>query len=188
MAVGGPSGTGLVRLRWRAAVGGRRAPAPVAAQRDPGQRVPRHRRRVQDAVQAACVVEGKPGRPRHRCGAAVQLGGDPGLRAEQHAGEGEPAAAALAERAFEHVVPPQPVRLRLPPELVEAVRAQLAQRELAMPVQCIGDGELQGLRCVVESNAGVLLAGLDEVLARTTQSLETHRRAHSSEGAQEALS
>ncbi|MFT3778976.1 MAG: FliH/SctL family protein [Ottowia sp.] len=96
--------------------------------------------------------------------------------------------AALAERAFEHVVPPQPVRLRLPPELVEPVRAHLAQRELAMPVQCVGDAELQGLRCVVESHAGVLLAGLDEVLARTTQSLETHRRAHSSEDAREALS
>lgn len=95
--------------------------------------------------------------------------------------------AALAERAFEHVVPPQPVRLRLPPEWVEPVRAQLADRDLPMPVQCVGDVQLQGLQCVVESSAGVLLAGLDDMLARTTQTLETQRRALSSEDAHEVL-
>jgi flagellar assembly protein FliH len=84
--------------------------------------------------------------------------------------------AALAERAFEHVVPPQPVRLRLPPALLEPVRAQLAQRELALPVHCSADDALHGLQCVVESAAGTLLAGLDDVLARTTQSLETSLR------------
>lgn len=96
--------------------------------------------------------------------------------------------AALAERAFEHVMPPQPVRLRLPPAMVEDVRAHLAERELAMPVQCVADADLQGLRCVVESSAGVLLAGLDDVLARTTQSLETHQRAHQTENPQETVS
>ena len=95
--------------------------------------------------------------------------------------------AALAERAFEHVVPQQPVRLRLPPEQVEPVRAALAARDLAMPVHCTGDAQLQGLQCVVESQAGVLLAGLDEVLARTTDALETDRRARSSPSPQEAL-
>lgn len=84
--------------------------------------------------------------------------------------------AALAERAFEHVIPPQPVRLRLPLDLVEPVRAQLAQRELAMPVQCVPDEELSGLQCIVESAAGVLLAGLDDVLDRTKQALETASR------------
>ena len=81
--------------------------------------------------------------------------------------------AALAERAFDHVVPPQPVRLRLPRALLEPVRAQLAQRELALPVQCSADDSLNGLHCVVESAAGTLLAGLDEILERTRQSLET---------------
>jgi len=85
--------------------------------------------------------------------------------------------AALAERAFEHVLPPQPVRLRLPPEWLEAVRARLDERALAVPVQCVADPELQGLRCTVESSAGRLLAGLDEALAHIHQSLETHRRA-----------
>ena len=85
--------------------------------------------------------------------------------------------AALAERAFDHVVPLQPVRLRLPPALVEPVRAQLAQREPVLPVQCSADDSLHGLQCVVESAAGTLLAGLDEVLARTAQSLETSLRA-----------
>ncbi len=84
--------------------------------------------------------------------------------------------AALAERAFDHVVPPQPVRLRLPPPLVEPVRAQLALRELPLPVQCSADDALHGLQCVVESAAGTLLAGLDEVLDRTAQSLETSQR------------
>ena len=94
--------------------------------------------------------------------------------------------AALASRAFEHVIPPQAVRLRLPLDMVEPVRAQLAGRDgIAMPVQCIADPDLHGLQCVVESAAGVLLAGLDDVLARTTQSLETHRRASLDEYAQE---
>jgi len=84
--------------------------------------------------------------------------------------------AALAERAFDHVLPPQPVRLRLPPEWLEAVRAKLNERELAFPVQCVADPELHGLRCTVESSAGRLLAGLDEALAHINQSLETHRR------------
>ena len=84
--------------------------------------------------------------------------------------------AALAERAFDHVVPPQPVRLRLPRALLEPVRAQLAQRELALPVQCSADDSLHGLQCVVESAAGTLLAGLDDVLNRTTQALETSLR------------
>ena len=95
--------------------------------------------------------------------------------------------AGLANRAFEHVIPPQAVRLRLPLDMVESVRAQLAERELAMPVQCMGDPDLHGLQCVVESAAGVLLAGLDDVLARTTQLLETHRRANTNEQAQESL-
>jgi len=94
------------------------------------------------------------------------------------AAELAPAAvlAALAERAFDHVLPPQPVRLRLPPEWLEAVRAKLNERELPFPVQCVADPELHGLRCTVESHAGRLLAGLDEALARINQSLETHRR------------
>ena len=86
--------------------------------------------------------------------------------------------AALAERAFDHVVPPQPVRLKLPPALVEPVRAELARRELPLPVQCAPDAQLHGLQCTIESQAGTLLAGLDEVLARTTQSLELSQRAH----------
>ena len=94
--------------------------------------------------------------------------------------------AALAERAFDHVVPPQPVRLRLPPALVEPVRAQLAQRELVLPVQCSADDNLHGLQCVVESAAGTLLAGLDEVLARTAQSLETSLRTHADTDAVES--
>ena len=94
--------------------------------------------------------------------------------------------AALAERAFDHVVPPQPVRLRLPPALVEPVRAQLAQRELVLPVQCSADDTLHGLQCVVESAAGTLLAGLDEVLARTAQSLETSLRTHADTDAVES--
>ena len=94
--------------------------------------------------------------------------------------------AALAERAFDHVVPPQPVRLRLPPALVEPVRAQLAQRELVLPVQCSADDTLHGLQCVVESAAGTLLAGLDEVLARTAQSLENSLRTHADTDAVES--
>ena len=86
--------------------------------------------------------------------------------------------AALAERAFDHVVPPQPVRLKLPPALVEPVRAELARRELPLPVQCAPDAQLHGLQCTIESQAGVLIAGLDEVLARTAQSLELSQRAH----------
>lgn len=81
--------------------------------------------------------------------------------------------AALAERAFDHVVPAQPVRLRLPRALVEPVRAQLAQRDLMLPVQCTADDSLHGLQCIVNSAAGTLLAGLDDVLERTCQSLET---------------
>jgi type III secretion protein L len=83
---------------------------------------------------------------------------------------------ALALQAFEQVVPPQPVRLRLPAELVEPVRAQLAMRELPMPVQCLADTELHGLDCVVESQAGALLAGLDTVLESAAQRLETSQR------------
>ena len=94
--------------------------------------------------------------------------------------------AALARRAFDHVIPPQPVRLRLPLDLVEPVRAQLAEHETVMPVQCMGDPDLHGLQCVVESAAGTLLAGLDDVLARTTQLLETRRRASMNEHAQES--
>ena len=86
--------------------------------------------------------------------------------------------AALAERAFDHVVPPQPVRLKLPPALVEPVRTELARRELPLPVQCGPDAQLHGLQCTIESQAGVLIAGLDEVLARTAQSLELSQRAH----------
>ena len=86
--------------------------------------------------------------------------------------------AALAERAFDHVVPPQPVRLKLPPALVEPVRAELARRELPLPVQCAPDAQLHGLQCTIESQAGVLIAGLNEVLARTAQSLELSQRAH----------
>jgi flagellar assembly protein FliH len=101
----------------------------------------------------------------------------------------EPAAVltALAERAFEHVIPPQPVRLRLPPDWVESVRANLAERELVIPVQCMGDPDLHGLQCVVESPVGILLAGLDDVLARATQSLETQRSASMNESMQESL-
>jgi flagellar assembly protein FliH len=95
--------------------------------------------------------------------------------------------AALAERAFDHVIPPQPVRLRLPPDLVESVRANLAERELVIPVQCMADPDLHGLQCVVESPVGILLAGLDDVLARATQSLETQRSASMNECAQESL-
>ena len=95
--------------------------------------------------------------------------------------------AALAKRAFEHVIPPQPVRLRLPPDLVESVRAKLAEHELVIPAQCIGDPDLHGLQCVVESPVGILLAGLDDVLARVTQSLETQRSANMNESAQESL-
>ena len=83
---------------------------------------------------------------------------------------------ALALQAFEQVVPPQPVRLRLPAELVEPVRAQLATRELPMPVQCLADTEIHGLDCVVESQAGALLAGLDTVLASAAQRIETSQR------------
>lgn len=83
---------------------------------------------------------------------------------------------ALALQAFEQVVPPQPVRLRLPTELVEPVRAQLATRELPMPVQCLADTEIHGLDCVVESQAGALLAGLDTVLASAAQRIETSQR------------
>ena len=79
-------------------------------------------------------------------------------------------------QAFEQVAPPQPVRLRLPAELVEPVRAQLAARELPMPVQCLADTELRGLDCVVESQAGALLAGLDTVLASAAQRIETSQR------------
>ena len=92
--------------------------------------------------------------------------------------------AALAERAFDHVVPPQPVRLRLPPAQVDAVRAQLALRELALPVQCTADDSLHGLDCVVESSAGSLLAGLDAVLEQTSQALATSLRTSPGEGTQ----
>ncbi|QTD45504.1 hypothetical protein [Ottowia testudinis] len=85
--------------------------------------------------------------------------------------------AALAERAFDHVVPPQPVRLKLPPALLDPVRAELARRDLPLPVQCAADAQLHGLQCTIESQAGVLLAGLDDVLARTAQSLELSQRA-----------
>ena len=84
--------------------------------------------------------------------------------------------AALAERAFDHVVPLQPVRLRVPPPLLDAVREQLAQRDLVLPVQCSADDTLHGLQCVVESASGTLLAGLDDVLSRSAQSLETSLR------------
>lgn len=84
--------------------------------------------------------------------------------------------AALAERAFDHVVPPQPVRLRVPPPLLDAVREALAQRDLVLPVQCSADDALHGLQCVVESASGTLLAGLDDVLSRSAQSLETSLR------------
>ena len=70
--------------------------------------------------------------------------------------------------------------------LVEPVRAQLAQRELVLPVQCSADDTLHGLQCVVESAAGTLLAGLDEVLARTAQSLETSLRTHADTDAVES--
>jgi flagellar assembly protein FliH len=96
--------------------------------------------------------------------------------------------AALAERAFEYVIPPQPVRLRLPPDLVEPVRTNLAERELVIPVQCMGDPDLHGLQCIVESPVGIFLAGLDDVLARATQLLETQRRTSMNECAQESLS
>ncbi len=88
--------------------------------------------------------------------------------------------AALAERAFDHVVPPQPVRLRLPPALLEPVRTQLAQRELPLAVHYSADDSLDGLQCVVESAAGTLLAGLDDMLARTAQSLQTSLRTQAS--------
>jgi flagellar assembly protein FliH len=82
----------------------------------------------------------------------------------------------MALRAFEQVVPPQPVRLRLPPALVDGVRAQLAQRELPLPVQCLADPSLAGLSCVVESQAGALLAGLDDLLAHAARQLEVGQR------------
>ena len=59
-----------------------------------------------------------------------------------------------------------------------AVVAELARRELPLPVQCAPDAQLHGLQCTIESQAGVLIAGLDEVLARTAQSLELSQRAH----------
>lgn len=88
----------------------------------------------------------------------------------------EQALAALAVRAFEQVVPQQPVRLHVPPELVESVRAQLGLRDLALPVHCVADASLQGLDCRVESQAGSLLAGLDEMLSCTTQRLSLNRQ------------
>ncbi|MDO5626468.1 MAG: FliH/SctL family protein [Pseudomonadota bacterium] len=92
----------------------------------------------------------------------------------------EQVLAALAARAFEQVVPPQPVRLRLPPLLVEPVRAQLAQRELPLPVQCVADEQLGGLACRIDSAAGTLLAGLDDMLDRTAQRLALSRREQAS--------
>ncbi len=88
----------------------------------------------------------------------------------------EQVLAALAVRAFEQVVPQQPVRLHVPPELVEPVRAQLGLRDLVLPVHCVADASLQGLDCRVESQAGSLLAGLDAMLACTTQRLGLNRQ------------
>ncbi|PIF28174.1 flagellar assembly protein FliH [Acidovorax sp. 56] len=88
----------------------------------------------------------------------------------------EQVVTALAVRALEQVVPPQPVRLRLPPSLMEGVRAQLSLRELPLSVQCLPDPTLEGLTCVVESQAGALLAGLDDMLAHATQQLEVGQR------------
>ena len=88
----------------------------------------------------------------------------------------EQVLAALAVRAFEQVVPQQAVRLHLPPELVESVRAQLELRDLVLPVHCVADASLQGLDCRVESQAGSLLAGLDEMLSCTTQRLGLNRQ------------
>ena len=62
--------------------------------------------------------------------------------------------AALAERAFDHVVPAQPVRLRVPAALLEPVRAQLAQRELALPVQCSADDSLRFLQLDADARDG----------------------------------
>ena len=93
-------------------------------------------------------------------------------------------AAARLGRTRASFVPPQPVRLRLPPAQVDAVRAQLALRELALPVQCTADDSLHGLDCVVESSAGSLLAGLDAVLEQTSQALATSLRTSPGEGAQ----
>jgi flagellar assembly protein FliH len=88
----------------------------------------------------------------------------------------EQVVTALAVRAFEQVIPPQPVRLRLPPSLLESVRAQLLLRELPLPVQCLPDPALTGLTCVVESQAGALLAGLDDMLEQATRQLEIGQR------------
>jgi flagellar assembly protein FliH len=82
----------------------------------------------------------------------------------------EQVVTALAVRALEQVVPPQP------PSLMEGVRAQLSLRELPLPVQCLPDPTLAGLTCVVESQAGALLAGLDDMLAYATQQLEMGQR------------
>ena len=98
----------------------------------------------------------------------------------------EQVVTALAQQAFEQVVPPQPVRLRLPPELLEPVRAQLARCDLPMPVQCVPDAELHGLDCIVESQAGALLAGLDTVLASAAQRIEATQRQMSAPSAQVA--
>ena len=88
----------------------------------------------------------------------------------------EQVVTALAVRAFEQVVPAQPVRLRLPPSLLESVRFELSQRDLPLPVQCLADSSLAGLTCVVESHAGALLAGLDDMLHRAAVQLEAGQR------------
>ena len=88
----------------------------------------------------------------------------------------EQVVTALAVRAFEQVVPAQPVRLRLPPSLLESVRFELSQRDLPLPVQCLPDSSLAGLTCVVESHAGALLAGLDDMLHRAAVQLEAGQR------------
>ena len=84
--------------------------------------------------------------------------------------------AALAERAFEHVVPAQSVRVRLAPGMLEPVQTRLAARQLALPVQCQADERLGPLECVIESPTGTLIAGLEAVLDRTAQSLELSRQ------------
>ncbi|MDO5087053.1 MAG: FliH/SctL family protein [Comamonadaceae bacterium] len=84
--------------------------------------------------------------------------------------------AALAERAFENVVPAQSVRLRLAPAMLEPVQTRLAGRTLPIPVQCQADDNLAPMECVVESPTGTLIAGLDAVLDRVAQSLELSRQ------------
>jgi flagellar assembly protein FliH len=43
-------------------------------------------------------------------------------------------------------------------------------------VQCLPDPTLAGLTCVVESQAGALLAGLEDMLAHAAQQLEMGQR------------